>query len=342
MKGRLGIAALLAAALAALSACTPNLDDASVRKGAYGEYAFAQALGGAFSDLAAAERARGDWMDASYFARLAAEAYGDQPPPPASPDSRNLPAGDAAAVVEAYREIQRHLENGGQLLAETAAVKAQSSYECWLEELEEGSDPAATDRCEQMMDDAFAELRVIEQSAVFMLLPPEAKDVGPTAISVERGGERILLATPRATALFSSAAPPVQWGVASEEAVSVLFGDALVAEPAPPARFSLYFDLGGETLTSESEAALDKVPAEIASRPAPRVSIVGHTDSVGDALTNFRLGLVRATATASLLQARGLEVDQISIESRGEADPAVRRGDNVAEPRNRRVEVIVR
>jgi len=40
--------------------------------------------------------------------------------------------------------------------------------------------------------------------------------------------------------------------------------------------------------------------------------------------------------------ARGAAVEQISVDYQGEGDPLIPTADGVAEPRNRRVEVIVR
>jgi outer membrane protein OmpA-like peptidoglycan-associated protein len=54
------------------------------------------------------------------------------------------------------------------------------------------------------------------------------------------------------------------------------------------------------------------------------------------------LGLKRATSVQRLLVDVGLDPSIIEVRSHGEVDQAVKTPDNTAEPRNRRVEIVVR
>jgi outer membrane protein OmpA-like peptidoglycan-associated protein len=63
---------------------------------------------------------------------------------------------------------------------------------------------------------------------------------------------------------------------------------------------------------------------------------------VGDKSYNYRLSLMRAKAVAALLVAKGLDPSILEITSHGKDNPLVPTGDQVFEPRNRRVEVTVR
>lgn len=121
-----------------------------------------------------------------------------------------------------------------------------------------------------------------------------------------------------------------------------LYKDALDAQPLPPSRFYLYFVEGGDILTAESQRELDKVLGEIKQRPAPDLIVVGHTDRVGSVADNDRLALRRAEKVRSQLIAQGLPADSVSASGRGEREPLVATADEVAEPRNRRVEILVR
>jgi outer membrane protein OmpA-like peptidoglycan-associated protein len=76
--------------------------------------------------------------------------------------------------------------------------------------------------------------------------------------------------------------------------------------------------------------------------PVPEVSVIGDTDTQGDAGQNVTLGLRRAGIIRDLLVSAGIDSSRIEIASHGEADPVVPTPDNTAEPRNRRVEVTVR
>jgi outer membrane protein OmpA-like peptidoglycan-associated protein len=120
------------------------------------------------------------------------------------------------------------------------------------------------------------------------------------------------------------------------------FGAVLAARPLPPASFLLYFESGGTQLTAESQALIEKIVADAAKRPAADMSVIGHTDTEGDADANEKLGLQRAQAVSQWLVGAGVKTIETTVTSHGERDLLVKTPDNTAEPRNRRVEVTVR
>jgi outer membrane protein OmpA-like peptidoglycan-associated protein len=95
-------------------------------------------------------------------------------------------------------------------------------------------------------------------------------------------------------------------------------------------------------LTAESEAELAAITLEIASRPASEVMVIGHTDTVGGLEANDKLSLRRAAVVRDILIAAGVPGEKIELAGRGERETLVKTGDEVAEPRNRRVEISVR
>jgi outer membrane protein OmpA-like peptidoglycan-associated protein len=120
------------------------------------------------------------------------------------------------------------------------------------------------------------------------------------------------------------------------------FAAARDAQPALPARYQFYFNTGGTSLTTESANFIPVVLEDVRQRGAAAVSIIGHTDTVGDDASNEKLGLMRARSIASMLQRTGLQALELSIVSHGKRNLLVPTADNVAEPRNRRVEVNIR
>jgi len=120
------------------------------------------------------------------------------------------------------------------------------------------------------------------------------------------------------------------------------FAQALEAQPLPPKRFTLYFVEGSDTLTAESQAAVTAIFEEIKQRPAPDLVVVGHTDRVGSVAANDQLAVKRANTMRDQLIKRGIDAENIQASGRGERDPLVPTADEVAEPRNRRVEILVR
>lgn len=132
----------------------------------------------------------------------------------------------------------------------------------------------------------------------------------------------------------------------TESEVQSIFSDALAASPIPPKTYLLYFVSGSNELTAESRPALDEMLAEISQRKAVEVVITGHTDTVGASGANDRLSLDRAKAVEAQLRetfaAHGVASDAVSAVGRGERALLVKTADQVAEPRNRRVEITVR
>ena len=120
------------------------------------------------------------------------------------------------------------------------------------------------------------------------------------------------------------------------------FGAIIAARPQAPASFLLYFESGGTQLTAESQALIAKIVADAAKRPAADISVIGHTDTEGDADANEKLGLQRAQAVSGLIAGAGLKAVETTVTSHGERDLLVKTPDNTAEPENRRVEVTVR
>lgn len=124
--------------------------------------------------------------------------------------------------------------------------------------------------------------------------------------------------------------------------IKEMYKEALDAQPMAPTRFVLYFVEGGDVLTPESQRELENVFAEIKKRPAPDLIVVGHTDRVGSVTDNDRLALRRAETVRAQLIAQGFLAENISASGRGEREPLVTTADEVAEARNRRVEMLVR
>ncbi len=95
-------------------------------------------------------------------------------------------------------------------------------------------------------------------------------------------------------------------------------------------------------MTPASRSDFPAIVAAVREYASVDTSVVGHSDTAGDARTNLELSLRRALAVGALLAAEGIDPGALEITSHGEANPLVPTGDNVSEPRNRRVEVTVR
>jgi len=172
-----------------------------------------------------------------------------------------------------------------------------------------------------------------------VVLLPES-DGKPTAVAVRQADKEVVLDRPYAAAKV--AAQGLDAYQSNPQEVDAQFGRALAAQPIRAETFVLYFVEGKDEFTDESKRLVDKVLAEVARRPVPDVLVVGHTDTVGTDQLNDALGLRRAETVRAALIALGVPASDVQASSRGKRAPAVPTADNVAEPRNRRVEIVVR
>jgi len=171
-----------------------------------------------------------------------------------------------------------------------------------------------------------------------VLLP--SADGQATAVVVRDARGEIVLDQPYAASLRQMGATSVYRSTPAD--VEKRFGPALAAQPARPRSYVLYFEEGGNVLTAESQAEFARVRSEIVAWAAPEVMVIGHTDRVGSAQSNDALSLTRAEAVRALLIEAGLPGDKLEAVGRGEREPLVATADEVAEARNRRVEINLR
>ncbi len=175
---------------------------------------------------------------------------------------------------------------------------------------------------------------------IIVLLPDDQGKTG--AIVVSSAGVERRLDRPGQTVTVEAGSPPGLPTVMPDQEARAIAGPALAALPKPPARFILYFEHDSVNLTPESRARLKKVLETIRERAPVDISVVGHTDTVGKKEYNYALSMKRAKAVASILVAKGIDPSVFDITSHGKDNPLVPTGDQVPEPRNRRVEITVR
>jgi OmpA-OmpF porin, OOP family len=171
-----------------------------------------------------------------------------------------------------------------------------------------------------------------------VLLPEENGAAGAVTVG---GTSAAVLDAPLAAATVDSRGH-IDKGAVTPEEVQRTFGEALAAQPPKPLSFTLYFDIARTEVTPDSQLILEALFAEVAKRQAVEVQVTGHTDRVGTEASNDRLSLERAQAVRDMLVQRGLKTTFIRAVGRGEREPLIPTPDEQAEPRNRRVEVIIR
>jgi len=99
------------------------------------------------------------------------------------------------------------------------------------------------------------------------------------------------------------------------------------------------FDFDKAVVKEQFKPQLDQIAAELVADTNKRLLVWGHTDTVGTEQYNMGLSVRRAEAVADYLETKGVDSSRLTIQGFGETKLAVPTGDQVAEPRNRRVEV---
>ncbi len=104
--------------------------------------------------------------------------------------------------------------------------------------------------------------------------------------------------------------------------------------------FEIRFDFDKSTIKPEYQELIKHLADATQSNKNIKVSVIGHTDTMGSTNYNYALGGRRAMAVQKMLIKYGIPASQIVAVSAGEEDLAVQTGDGVANAANRRVQVI--
>ena len=179
------------------------------------------------------------------------------------------------------------------------------------------------------------------QRTTFVLLPDPAGTVGKISITNDMGSQTLDKAGEAIVVNSKSAALGESSNLTAKQ-ISAIFRHAMAIEPAQPTKFILYFKFDSVRLTPASKEIFVSVLDTAVADHSMDIAVNGHTDRAGDAKYNYGLSLRRAKKIRRMLENQGVDSAIISTTSHGEGNPLVPTGDNVFEPRNRRVEVIIR
>ena len=179
----------------------------------------------------------------------------------------------------------------------------------------------------------------IARNDLYILLPGADGSVG--SLVVTHGNQERILNSPHAAARIGKPGA-VETTTTTEAEMRTVFDAALSAQPPRPTSFLLYFLLDSDEFTPESKVVVEDVLSAITRVPAPEVVVIGHTDTIGAEDYNDRLSLQRAERIRARLIELGIAPERIQATGRGKRQLLVPTADQVAEPKNRRVEIVVR
>jgi outer membrane protein OmpA-like peptidoglycan-associated protein len=126
-----------------------------------------------------------------------------------------------------------------------------------------------------------------------------------------------------------------------------------VAEVAPPAApppvavapaaksYLVFFDFNKSDLTGDARTIIKSAASEAAKQNTTKLTVTGHTDTVGSDAYNMRLSMRRAVSVEKELVVDGVPEGEIAIFAKGKHDLLVPTADGVKEPQNRRVQIVL-
>jgi len=122
------------------------------------------------------------------------------------------------------------------------------------------------------------------------------------------------------------------------------------APPKPIVKLLTLNETGGSNFAFDSDTLSDKAMRELnsftsnvrASNVSPdKISIVGHTDSIGSDKYNQDLSERRANSVANFLTSNGMNRNVINVSGKGESQPVASNSSKDGRAQNRRVDISV-
>lgn len=141
---------------------------------------FQNALHGEYAELALKESDFYDWIDAGHFARKAEQSARGAAVVPEMPAIRGIPPAERTQLEAARERLVATLENTAiRERAPDVAATAQASFDCWVEEQEEGHQPHMIAECKRRWETAMADAETMLQPAVAPAAAPVVESEAP-------------------------------------------------------------------------------------------------------------------------------------------------------------------
>jgi outer membrane protein OmpA-like peptidoglycan-associated protein len=102
------------------------------------------------------------------------------------------------------------------------------------------------------------------------------------------------------------------------------------------------FDINSAAIKPQLRSVLDSFASSLQGDPKAEVTIIGHTDSTGNAAINNPLSLERAQSVRDYLSGRGVSASRVQTAGRGDREPVASNTTEAGRAQNRRVEIFVR
>ncbi len=271
---------------------------------------YQKALAKEYLDFAQSEADSYDWVDSSYFAEKGLMVtYGNEVKPE-DPALWKISENNISALIDGREKLLQILNDENKKDNPEITARILLLYDCWVEEQEENWQTEHINACR---DEFFEKVNQLKNKS-----KEEAK--------------------PKVTPLI--APPPAPETEKKPESIKPVEAP----KPKKSVTHQVYFGFDSAKLNKEAKNTIQKIAADKNKDEMITINIIasGHTDRVGKSPYNLKLSKRRAESVKKELARLGFSEKNISIYALGETDPAIPTKDGVKEPKNRRVEIIVK
>ena len=290
---------------------------------------FQKALANNYRALSMAEQQLYDWQNAVVYASKSLEAAYGHEVAPEELQHWDIPAELTPPMEQAREALTAMLAGDAKEVKPQRAADAQTFFDCWVEQQDEGWQLEDIAYCRNQFEEAMKEL-------TGAALPRAAKKA---AEKVAKKEEQVLAAAPEPTAAPEPAAVP-------EPAAAPAAAEPTAPPPPKPetppmetASYIVFFNADAALLNEMGQKIVDNASESLKSHATYQVVINSHTDTYGGA-KNPELPLQRAQAVKERLIQQGIEESAITVLARGETKSA---GDVLFNPPpvERKIEIFI-
>ncbi|MFK7943286.1 MAG: OmpA family protein [Paracoccaceae bacterium] len=308
------------------------------------EDAYLAALQEGYTKLALKERALFDWVDAAEYAGRARAASGGTAPEPLDPKVFGIGGDVGTTLAEARLELRGYLASEGAMLRAGRQIgEAQVSYDCWVEEAEEGHQLKEITACR----DRYALLILLVRDLgalpdnMAVVLPEKEGTIG--GIEITQDDRTVTL-----DKAFAAAGTGEKLGdvPVTEGEIRDAFAGALAAQPPPPVEYTVTFDFNSSRIDDDGFLEIAKAAELALSRPVAEIIVTGYADAPGATSENLVLSRGRAARVRREvlreLGSREVTGPKIEVAATGKGEQGLLVNTGSPERSNRRVVILVR
>jgi len=242
-----------------------------------------------------------DELDANYFAFKANNILKTKIIRIENPKNWKIPDNYENEAIEEYKKINSLLKEELTFQYPKLVAKLVSGYDCWLEQIEENWQTKDIEDCKNKFTNAYKKILDSKKSKQ-SISKKQKSEINSNSVSENN------------KSYFNK----------GDKTKSVL----------------VFFNYDSHKLSITEKDKLDNYISTLIKTDSNPITIHGHTDTKGSKKYNLILSEQRALSVSKYFRKKGLN-NKLIIKSYGEDYPLIMTGDNVAEEKNRRVEIII-